>query len=107
MKKLLVAIFTVLCFVPLTVFGKENEKVKVYIFEAGGCPFCEMQVEYLQKLDSYNKKFEIVRKQAFVDHVDWEPGTDYDLGNSVAAAFTAAGMPAEMSGTPFVVISDL
>lgn len=106
MKKYLISLLT-LFLIPLTVLAKDNDKVKVYLFEAGGCPYCEMQVEYLENLDSYNKKFEIVRKQAFIDHVDWEPGEDYDLGNKVASAFTAAGMPAEMSGTPFVVISDL
>ena len=107
MKKLLVAVLTILCFVPFTVFGAENKKVKVYIFEAGGCPYCEMQVEYLQKLDSYNKKFEIVRKEAFIDHVDWKPGKDYQLGMDVAQAFTNAKYNSQLSGTPFVVISDI
>ncbi len=85
-----------------------GEKVKVYIFEAGGCPYCKMQVEYLEGLDSYNKKFEIVMKELYVDHIEWAEGKDYALGKKVAEAFTTAGFTnASYYGTPFVVISDL
>ena len=87
---------------------KAAEKVKVYIFEAGGCPYCEMQDEYLKGLSSYNKKFEIIKKELYVDHVNWEKGKDYDLGVKVAKAFKKAGFEdASYQGTPFVVISDL
>ncbi len=84
------------------------EKVKVYIFEAGGCPYCEAQIEYLKKLDSYNKKFVIVEKELYVDHVEWKEGKDYTLGKLVADAFQQAGFKdASYQGTPFVVISDI
>ena len=49
-----------------------KEKVKVYIFEAGGCPYCKLQEDYLKGLDSYNKKFEIVNKELYIDHIDWQ-----------------------------------
>ena len=98
----------VLCLLPLTVFGKEKAKVKVYIFEAGGCPYCEAERKYLEGLDSYNKKFEIVTKELYVDHVDWAKGADYDLGVKVANGFKKHGFTeASYQGTPFVVISDL
>ena len=84
------------------------DKVKVYIFEAGGCPYCEAEVEYLKQLDSYDKKFEIVIKELYVDHVDWEQGKDYDLGVAVADAFYNEGFTeASYQGTPFVVISNI
>lgn len=87
---------------------KAAEKVKVYIFEAGGCPYCEAEIEYLKGLDSYNEKFEIIQKELYVDHVDWAQGKDYQLGVAVANAFKKAGFEnASYSGTPFVVISDL
>ena len=91
-----------------TINVKAEGKVKVYIFEAGGCPFCEQEIQYLQGLDSYNEKFEIVQKELYVDHVDWAQGKDYQLGVSVANAFKNAGFEnASYTGTPFVVISDL
>lgn len=87
---------------------KAAEKVKVYIFEAGGCPYCEAEIEYLKSLDSYNKKFEIVQKELYVDHVNWEPGKDYELGKLVAEAFQQVGFEdASYQGTPFVVISNV
>jgi glutaredoxin len=87
---------------------KAEGKVKVYIFEAGGCPYCEAEIEYLQGLDSYNEKFEIVQKELYVDHIDWEKGKDYELGKAVAEAFNSAGFEdASYSGTPFVVISNI
>ena len=32
------------------------KKVKVYLFEAGGCPYCEAEEEYLKSLSS-DKEF--------------------------------------------------
>lgn len=117
MKRFLTILLIVMCLVPMCVFAKEkakkttttnDNKVKVYVFEAGGCPYCEMQIEYLKGLKSYNKKFVIVSKELFVDHVDWEEGKDYELGNKVAIEFTNAGFEqAQATGTPFVIISDL
>ena len=109
MKKLLATIIAVLCLLPIAVNAKD--KVKVYIFEAGGCPACEAQMEYLKGLDSYNKKFTIVEKELYIDHVDWEQGKDYALGKKVAEAFLAADpvafKDATYQATPFVVISDV
>ena len=106
MKKLLFSILALISFIPLLV--KADNKVKVYMFEAGGCPYCEAQEEYLKGLDSYGKKFELIKKELYVDHVDWEKGADYELGVKVANAFKEAGFEnASYQGTPFVVISDL
>ena len=110
MKKFLVSLFAILLLVPVVLCAKEKEdnRVKVYIFEAGGCPYCEMETEYLKGLSSYKKKFVIVSKQLYVDHVEWKQGKDYDLGVKVATAFNEAGFEdAAYTGTPFVVISDL
>ena len=102
-----------LVLIALVLFGgavrvNAEEKVKVYMFVAGGCPYCEYEKEYLEGLDSYNVKFEIVEKQLYVDHVDWKPAKDYPLGKAVAEAFLSAGFEsASYQGTPFVVISDL
>ena len=108
MKKILTFIIALLIFIPFAVHAADNKLVKVYIFEAGGCPYCEMEVEYLQSLKGYNKTFEIVRKELYVDHIDWEQGKDFELGKEVATQFNEAGFEdAAYNGTPFVVISDL
>lgn len=85
-----------------------TNKVKVYVFEAGGCPYCEAELEYLQSLSSYNETFEVIVKELYIDHNTWEPGADYELGYKVATAFYNAGFKdASYQATPFVVISDL
>ena len=110
MKKIKKVLLLVLAFV---LFGgltnvKAEGKVKVYVFEAGGCPYCEMELEYLKGLSSYNEKFEIIEKELYIDHVDWEQGKDFALGKLVAEAFQSAGFEnASYTGTPFVVISNL
>ena len=107
-KKLLSVLFTLLLLIPLGINAEEKEKVKVYMFEAGGCPYCEAEVEYLKGLEGYNKTFTIEIKELYIDHVDWKPGKDYDLGVKVANGFLNAGFTdASYQGTPFVVISDL
>ena len=108
MKKFLFSILTCVILFPLMVSAKENDKVKVYIFEAGGCPYCEAEIEYLEGLEGYNKTFEVVREELYIDHVDWKQGADYELGVKVATAFQEKGFEdASYLGTPFVVISDL
>ena len=105
MKKFLVLLCTVLLMVSTV---KAEEKVKVYMFEAGGCPYCEAEEEYLTGLEGYGTKFELIKKELYVDHVDWAQGKDYELGKSVAEAFIAKGYEdASYSGTPFVIISDI
>ena len=107
MKKILITILATILFIPF-VSAAKKEPVKVYIFEAGGCPYCEAETEYLEGLSSYKKKFVIVKKEAYVDHIDWEAGKDYDLAKKVATEFKAAGFTeATHQATPFVVISDL
>ena len=108
MKKLFIAIICLVACLGFMGNVRADDKVKVYIFEAGGCPYCEKEIEYLQGLDSYNKKFEIVRKELYVDHVDWEQGADYELGYNVATLFQEKGFSnASYQGTPFVVISNI
>ncbi len=86
----------------------ENEKVKVYVFTAGGCGYCENELAYLKSLDSYNEKFEIVELEMYVDNVDWEKGKDYDIAVKVTNLFTDACFEnVSYSGTPLVVISDI
>ncbi len=114
MKKIGLWLLLLLTLLPIGVRAVEDEeqveksKVKVYVFVAGGCPYCKDEMDYLQSLDSYNEKFEIVVKNLFVDHIDWAPDVDYDLGVKVAKAFKKAGFKdAKAKGTPFVIISDL
>ena len=110
MKKIRNILLLVLAFVLFSGLTnvKAEGKVKVYIFEAGGCPYCEAEAEYLEGLSSYGEKFEIVKKELYVDHVDWAQGADYELGKAVAEAFLSAGFEnASYQGTPFVVISNI
>ena len=109
MKKFLSLIITMVLCLPLLVNAADKEKVKVYIFEAGGCPACAAQIEYLKGLEGYNKTFEIVEKELYVDHVDWAIGADYELGVKVANAFVEAGYDEDdinVGGTPMVIVSD-
>ena len=41
MKRLFRLVLLLVCLIPITSFAKE--KVKVYVFEAGGCPYCEAE----------------------------------------------------------------
>ncbi len=110
MKKVSIFLLTLLALLPWHVKAETEvkEPVKVYMFEAGGCPYCEQEKEYLQGLESYNEKFVIVEKEAFIDHVNFDPGVDYDLAQQVANTFKKAGFKdADGRGTPFVIISDL
>lgn len=109
MKKLKISVFIISLFMIISFINvNAKEKVKVYIFEAGGCPYCKLQEDYLKGLDSYNKKFEIVNKELYVDHIDWQKGKDYELGVKVANEFKKNGFSdASYQGTPFVVIGDL
>lgn len=119
-KSIIICLLLVLLVMPLSVFAAKktttttttttvdtSKMVKVYIFEAGGCPACEAEIEYLKELDSYNVKFTIVEKELYVDHVDWAEGSDYDLGVKVASAFATAGYDSDVNSTPLVVISDI
>jgi hypothetical protein len=104
-KKLLFILLLTVLVLPISVDAKE--KVKVYIFEAGGCPACAGQMEYLKGLSGYNKDFEVIEKEAYVDHIDWEQGKDFDLDVKVAEAFYNAGyQDATAYATPFVVVSN-
>lgn len=110
MKRFLILIFCLMVILPTCVFAAKKNKnlVNVYIFEAGGCPACQKQVEYLKKLPSYNKKFKIVIKELYVDTADWAQGKDYKVGSSVASLFYGQGYTdASINATPFMVISDL
>ena len=105
MKKLLTVLFSLLLMIGVV---NAEEKVKVYMFEAGGCPYCEREEEYLKSLEGYGKTFELVKKELYVDHIYWEKGKDYEIGKAVAEAFNEAGFEdASYEGTPFVVISDV
>lgn len=110
MKRFLKVLLVFILAISFTACGKaekEKTKVKVYLFEAGGCPYCEEEVNYLESLNGFGTKFEIVRKELYVDHIEWQPGKDYDLGAKVATAFNEKGYTdATYQATPFVIISD-
>lgn len=108
MKKVLLFLVGIVALFSLNIKVNAEELVKVYLFEAGGCPWCERQMEYFESLDSYGKKFEVIKKELFVDHETWAHGKDYDLGVKVANYFQAKGFAnAKATGTPFVIISDV
>ena len=60
MKNRILLLLTLVLFLPTLVNAKD--KVKVYLFEAGGCPYCVKEEEYLKGLDGYDKTFTIVKK---------------------------------------------
>lgn len=107
LKGLLLLVVALLVVIP-TVKANAANKVKVYMFEAGGCPYCEAEEEYLKGLDGYGKTFELIKKELYVDHVDWAQGKDYELGKKVAEEFKKVGFDqASYQGTPFIVVSDI
>lgn len=110
MKKLKLLLLSLLLIIPFNMVKAEEgvlEPVKVYVFYAPGCHWCEEQFNYLEALDSYNEKFVVVRKELFQSDLR-TPGADYDLGQDVGTAFTQAGFTnARPEGTPYVVVSDL
>ncbi len=110
-KIILVFIVALLLVLPIStkeVNAEEEKKVKVYVFEAGGCHWCQQEKQYLQGLETYGKKFEIIVKELYVDTDSWAEGADYELGKKVATAFNEAGFKqAKYDSTPFVVISDI
>ncbi len=111
MKKVLSFVLVFMLVLGVTACGsskKSSDKVKVYVFFAGGCPYCENEIQYLKSLEDYDKTFEIVEKELYVDHIQWQPGKDYDTGVKVATAFYEKGFKnASYQGTPFVVISNI
>ncbi len=108
MKKFLFSLLMILMVVPTLVMAESKEPVNVYIFEAGGCPACEAQTEYLESLESNNEKFKIVHKELYVDHNTWAQGKDYKLGTKVVNYCHSLGFTdAVTTSTPLVVISDV
>lgn len=108
MKKSLILLLLILTIGLMPVVRAESkEKVKVYVFAAGGCGWCEKQISYLKGLDGYNKTFEIVEKELYVD-TSWQEGKDYELGVKVVNLFEdACFQDVSYDGTPLVVISDV
>jgi len=111
MKKLKYLIIVIILFAIGLIFFNEkgnDNRVKVYVFEAGGCPFCEKELQYLKSLESYERDFVIVRKELYIDHEDFAEGKDYELGKRVAEEFIERGFEdASYEGTPFVIISNI
>ena len=113
MKKILLGIIALLFVIPMSVNANvEQPKVKVYMFYAGGCPACESAEEYLKGLEGYNKTFELVKKEAYIDHIEWKQGKDYELSQKASDLFESLGYGEyEERGyhlnqsTPFIVIS--
>lgn len=108
MKKYLILLVLILTIGLIPVVRAENkEKVKVYVFAASGCNWCEKQISYLKGLDGYNKTFEIVEKELYID-TSWQEGKDYNLGVKVVNLFEdACFQDVTYEGTPLVVISDV
>ena len=119
MKKLGILLVCLMLLIPINVMASKDEEendsvaqdlVKVYVFLANDCGYCKAELEYLEGLESYNKKFTIVKKELY-DTITTNPavlGDDYNLGVKVVEALNKAGFKdANTNGTPLVVISDL
>lgn len=105
-KKLLIITLVVFAFM-FTANVSAKEKVKVYVFEAVGCPFCTQQIDTLKELSKTNPNFEIVVKELYKSNATWEPGPAYDLGVKVADAFKAKGYPdSTYQATPLMIFGN-
>ena len=110
-----VFMFLLVVFIASPEIAKKT-KVKVYVFGAEGCPFCDSQIDYLSHLDGLDKKFEIVKKELYIDHIDWIPGADYNLAHKVEDLYKdnnyqynekGENQNVDITGTPYVVISNI
>lgn len=92
MKKVVVFLMSII-FLFATVNVDAKEKVTLYLFHGDGCPHCEEEMEYLEKLE---KKYKNVK---FEYHEVWYDEDNHDLLTKVKKAFEE-----ESGGVPFTVI---
>ena len=86
----------------------QDQMVKVYVFHAPDCSVCIQEFQYLEGLESYNKKFTIEKKELFASIHEGTLGSDYNLGVKVAAVFNKAGFRSvSTNATPLIIISDV
>ena len=64
MKKIWVLVIALLCFLPINVLAKDNNKVTLYLFHRESCPHCKAELKYLDSIkDKYDyleiKEYEV------------------------------------------------
>ena len=60
MKKIWVLLITLLCFLPINVLAKDNNKVTLYLFHRDSCPHCKAEIKYLETLKDKYDYLEII-----------------------------------------------
>ena len=93
MKKILFVIMLIVFFIPANVFAL-NE-VNLYLFWGDGCPYCERELQYLEKLQDKYDNLKIYKYET------WKNPTNKEHLKKVKEFLNA-----NVSGVPFTVIGD-
>ena len=90
---LMAAVLLISCVTPVSA----EEKVKVYLFEGDGCPYCEKAQEFFKNEigNDYKDKFELVEYEVW-----------YNEENAALLQDVAATLGQEVQGVPFIVIGE-
>lgn len=60
MKKILIILLTLLCFLPVNTLAKKDNKVKLYLFYSDTCPHCKAEINYLNSIKNKYKDVEFI-----------------------------------------------
>ncbi len=94
MKKIIKLLTIVLLMFPLLVSSKE--KIKVYLFEQDGCPYCKSAKEYLSELnEEYIEYFELV-----------EVNISKSVNNSKLMVEASEELGEKIESVPLIVIGE-
>jgi len=68
MKKIWILLIALLCFLPINVLAKDNNKVILYLFHRDTCPHCKAEIKYLNSIkDKYDyleiKEYEVNKSE--------------------------------------------
>ena len=70
MKKIWVLLIALLCFLPINVLAKDNNKVTLYLFHRDSCPHCKAEIKYLESIrDKYD----------YLEIIEYEVSENKDL----------------------------
>ncbi len=94
MKKVLLFLILFLFF-PLSVFGKEDDTITLYLFHGDGCPHCAEEIEFLNSIEDEYSNLRIIKYEVW-----------YDEGHADLLDQVRKALDVEESGVPTTVIGD-
>ena len=74
MKKIWILLIALLCFLPINVLAKDNNKVTLYLFHRDSCPHCKAEIKYLESIrDKYD----------YLEIIEYEVSENKDLYQNI------------------------